>query len=399
MAPTTRRLGPDPIGSAAALSDAELAGRLDKLFCEKAAVEGAIVVLLGEVERRQSYRAEGATGAVPWAAERFGVATASARALVTLAERAWDLPHLVGALCDGEVSFDQVRAVAPSASPERDEALAEAAKGTSSVRELAEVARRDAATDPTSQDQASLVPAGPRRASVRFNEACHTMVAQLPPVLFAEARATLEARAALLPSEGETPFDERLGEALATLVRAAGSTTTTTSSPATTTSSPSPVFVVAHVALSALVSDQGEASDVAAELERGGYLDTETLRRLACEATVAIGVDDDVGHTLYEGRARRSPNPAQRREVLRRDRHCRFPGCAHVTFTNVHHVVAWKPGGRTDLDNLALLCVHHHHLVHSKGWEMTGNANGELCFVGPTGRVMTSRPSPRWGVV
>ncbi len=27
---------------------------------------------------------------------------------------------------------------------------------------------------------------------------------------------------------------------------------------------------------------------------------------------------------------------------------------------------------------------------------MTGNANEELSFTGPTGRVMTSRPSPLW---
>jgi hypothetical protein len=27
---------------------------------------------------------------------------------------------------------------------------------------------------------------------------------------------------------------------------------------------------------------------------------------------------------------------------------------------------------------------------------MTGNANTELTIVGPSGRVMTSRPDPRW---
>jgi hypothetical protein len=67
-----------------------------------------------------------------------------------------------------------------------------------------------------------------------------------------------------------------------------------------------------------------------------------------------------------------------------------------VTFTNVHHVVAWKPGGRTDLPNLALMCEHHHGVVHRKGWTMSGNANEELTVVGPSGRVMTSRPSPLW---
>jgi hypothetical protein len=62
----------------------------------------------------------------------------------------------------------------------------------------------------------------------------------------------------------------------------------------------------------------------------------------------------------------------------------------------VHHIVPWKPGGRTDLDNLALLCKHHHGVVHRNGWSMSGNANEELRFAGPGGRVMVSRPSPLW---
>ena len=48
---------------------------------------------------------------------------------------------------------------------------------------------------------------------------------------------------------------------------------------------------------------------------------------------------------------------------------------------------------RTDLPNLVLLCKHHHGLVHRLVWTMSGNANEELTFVGPGGRVMTSRPS------
>jgi hypothetical protein len=157
-----------------------------------------------------------------------------------------------------------------------------------------------------------------------------------------------------------------------------------------------PFLVVAHVPLAAVVDDSGEKSALAGELEQGGLIDGETVQRIACDATFAVAVDDDVGHTMYEGRARRFPTQAQRREVIRRDRQCRFPGCANVTFTNVHHVIPWKPGGRTDLDNLALLCLFHHGVVHRKVWTMSGDANEELTFVGPSGRVMTSRPSALW---
>jgi Domain of unknown function (DUF222)/HNH endonuclease len=375
----------DVISAAAARANEEISEELDGLFRLKAAVEGKIVVLLGEVDRRQVYRDDGATSTETWATERFGISTPTARALTRLGETAWDLPRLVESLCAGDLSLDKVRAVADVATPETEKELCDRAKeGT--VRELADVARTEARSKPASASSEH------DRRFLRFNEQFRTMTVQLPPESFAETRTGLEARAQAVPSGGETPWDQRLCDAFLEMIR---SSAPRAPGPASTAS---PYFVVVHVPLGALVDEAGEARGLAGELERDGLISTETVRRIACDATLAVGVDDDVGHTMYEGRARRTPSDAQRREVMRRDRHCRFPGCTNVTFTNVHHVVPWKPGGRTDLQNLALVCVHHHHLVHSSGWEMTGNANEELSFTGPTGRVMTSRSSPLWAV-
>ncbi len=154
---------------------------------------------------------------------------------------------------------------------------------------------------------------------------------------------------------------------------------------------------MAHVPLEALLD---ETSELSGELERDGLISAETVRRLACDGTVIIAVDDDLGHTMYEGRQQRYATETQRREIIRRDRHCRFPGCTNAVFVNAHHIRWWTPhGGTTDLPNLALLCEHHHRLMHSKRWSVSGNANDELTFIGPTGRVMTSRPSPLWTTV
>ena len=380
-------VGADLISAAAALSNEERTERLEELFAAKAAVEGEIVVHLGEVERSQSFREEGATSTQHWVTERFGVSMATARSLTHLGELAWNLPHLVGALCRGEVSLDKVRAVAHMATPENDAELCQRTK-EHSARELAEVATASARS---SGSGAPLTSAEQHeRRSVRFNDTFRTVTAQLPADSYAETRACLEARAQKIPTVGETPWDQRLCDGFIELIHFSGSE----ASGQGTTSSPN--FVVVHVPLDALISEADEASELAGELERDGLIDGETVQRIACDATVAIAVDDDVGHTMYEGRARRTPSDAQRREVMRRDRHCRFPGCPNVTFANVHHVVPWKPGGRTDLENLALLCLYHHHLVHSRGWTMSGNANEELSIVGPTGRIMASRPSPLW---
>jgi len=338
---------------------------------------------VGELDRREGWRAEGATSLRDWIVERCGVSDATARHYAQVAERAWDLPHLSAALSDGQISFDKLRALVGVATPENDGALVERA-ASCSVRELAELARA------THGRPAATAPEGDTRRTLRFNDACRTVTAQLPPDSYAEVRTCLEARAKRIPSDGETPWDQRLCDGFLSLVRTGGRGR----------GARSPYFVVAHVALGALIDrESGRATELAGDLERGGLIDLETIHRVACDATITLAVDDDVGHTMYEGRTRREPSGAQWRELMRRDRHCRFPGCTNVTFAHAHHITPWKPDGRTDLDNLALLCTHHHYLVHSRQWTMAGNASEQLRFVGPTGRAMVSRPSPMWTAV
>jgi hypothetical protein len=381
------QLGAALISGVAAESKEELWSDLDELFPVREATEGRIALRLAELERRQTFREEGATSIASWTTERYGISSATARALTHGGEKAWDLPNLIGAVCAGAISFDKMRAVADIATPETDEGLKEQAERCT-VRELTDVARTMA------QVAASHSPTSSRsdheRRFVRFNDPFRTVTAQFPAAVYAEVRTTLEARARQVPTDGETPWDQRVCDALTGIV---SSSNTGTSGEG---ASGSPNFVVVHVPLEALVDDAIEATELAGELERDGLIDCETVQRLACDATIAVAIDDDAGHTMYEGRARRFPTDAQRREVMRRDRHCRFPGCTNVTFTNVHHIVPWEPGGKTDLDNLALMCLHHHHVVHSNGWSMSGNPNEELAFAGPSGRPMASRPSPLW---
>jgi Domain of unknown function (DUF222) len=370
-----------------------------------AALAGRIVLLAAEIDRREAWRSDGATSLEAWLGERCHVSAATARAWAHVGKRLYDLPRLAEGLCDGKVSLDQVRAVVDVATPESETAfLAQASE--CSVRQLAELAKSQP------RPQKPHAPSPParehERRSVRFNDACRTMTAQLPAESYAEVRAGLEATAHAMPSDGETRWDQRLADALVVTMRAsaearpvsrprparpagakAAETKAVEAGPA-----PSSYVVVAHVPLATLLDDDVA---LAGELERRGLVDAEVMRRLACDASLVVALDDDVGHTMYEGRARRVPSATQRREIWRRDRHCRFPGCANALFVNPHHLRWWlRDRGPTDLDNLALLCEHHHHLIHSKAWKVSGDANGKLNFVGPNGRVMTSRPSPLW---
>jgi hypothetical protein len=151
--------------------------------------------------------------------------------------------------------------------------------------------------------------------------------------------------------------------------------------------------VVVHAPLELLV---GCSVGGVAEIEGVGPVSAEVVRRLACDANVVLSVEDRDGSILDQGRARRDPTVAQRIEIARRDKGCRFPGCTFTEFTDVHHVHHWTKGGATNLDNLVTLCDRHHRAVHELGWVMSGNADAALTFTSPHGRAMRSVPSPTW---
>jgi hypothetical protein len=73
--------GADRISAVAAMSKEERRAFLDDAFERLAAAKGDIALGLGEVDRGQEYREEGATSTESWVVERYGISTASARAL------------------------------------------------------------------------------------------------------------------------------------------------------------------------------------------------------------------------------------------------------------------------------------------------------------------------------
>lgn len=123
----------------------------------------------------------------------------------------------------------------------------------------------------------------------------------------------------------------------------------------------------------------------AAALENGCELAPETVRRLACEASLQTVVNHN-GRSIGVGRKTRTPPPWLRRLVMKRDGCCRFPGCTRKRHLQTHHLRHWTREGPTDLDNLGMLCPVHHKLVHEGGWDIRGKPDGELVFIRPNGR-------------
>jgi hypothetical protein len=98
-----------------------------------------------------------------------------------------------------------------------------------------------------------------------------------------------------------------------------------------------------------------------------GGITPETAARLACDATVVGIIRGAGGVVLAHGRKRRTVSAAQRRALGIRDGGCQFPSCTRTSHLEAHHVQHWAHGGRTDLDNLILLCRFHHMACHEGG--------------------------------
>jgi hypothetical protein len=369
----------------AALSDEEIKEAIGFHGVRSAAHQGCLAVLAAEMERRHSWDGDGASSMAAWMVERTGVSERTGRALTCIGERLFDLPHLARAFQAGQLSLDKVAVVVVLATPESDAEVTEVAQGCS-VKELQLLARHRRGVERGDQE------ARHDGRYLRFDDSRGTLAGRLPQEDYALVKNAIDAVVTTVGSDGETPLDQRRADALTRLCGSGGSVGRTKSA-GTCAAGASQHLVVVHVDVAQFTSLESTA---VAEVERFGPIGAEVARRLACGADLAVAFDDELGHTMFEGRAERFATEAQRRELWRRDGDCRFPDCGHTNFTIAHHVIHWEHQGLTDLSNLVLLCQYHHHQVHRRGWRILGDANGELTFIGPAGRAMTSRPSPRW---
>ena len=100
--------------------------------------------------------------------------------------------------------------------------------------------------------------------------------------------------------------------------------------------------------------------------EAGTLLAPETVRRLACDATIVPTVLGAAGAVVDLGMDVRLFTSAQVKRLWLRDGHCTYPGCDMPgLWADAQHLVHWADGGPTDLSNAALLCERHHTIVHS----------------------------------
>jgi hypothetical protein len=210
--------------------------------------------------------------------------------------------------------------------------------------------------------------------------------ALLPAADGAVVAAALEREASRLPvlptdATHPDPQEVRLADALVALCSARLG------------SDPDPdrATVVLHAPLASLGEDPEAAPSAAGP--GGAVVPAATVQRLVCSGRVTVAVEDLSGDAVALGRATRTPSSHQVRLVRHRDRGCVFPGCGTNRYSQVHHVLWWRHGGRSDLDNLALVCSLHHRLVHEHGWRLTRSRDRVRWFT-PDGERYRAGPGP-----
>jgi Domain of unknown function (DUF222)/HNH endonuclease len=128
------------------------------------------------------------------------------------------------------------------------------------------------------------------------------------------------------------------------------------------------------------------------ETDTAAILPPETIRRLCCNGRITPILLID-GIPVNVGRQQRLATRAQRRALRAIYRTCAFAACeTPFTRCEIHHLVPWEIGGRTDLANLLPLCSRHHHLVHEQAWRLELAPDRELTIRQPDGTVFAVEP-------
>ncbi|SFR22518.1 HNH endonuclease [Lentzea waywayandensis] len=127
-------------------------------------------------------------------------------------------------------------------------------------------------------------------------------------------------------------------------------------------------------------------------LDNGEHLPMNQVRKIACDAGIIPTLLGSNSQIYDVGRKTRAINAGLRRVLVARDKGCAFPGCTRPPkHCEAHHIKFWSEGGKTNADNLVLLCRRHHDLAHHSDWQIQ-MANGRPTFSPPTFIDPTRRP-------
>ena len=375
-----------------------------------------LLQLIVELENENPWGAWGLASCAHWLNWRCGIGLNAAREKVRVAYALVQLPDISKAFSRGELSFSKVRALTRIADSGNESELLHLARQATAAQ-VEKLVRGYRRVERLQENERATAQRASRGLTYFFDEDGSLVIhARLPAE---EGALVLQALEAAMDAQHATASDvDEPDDVTAVTPEATGENpesadvtavtpvaenrpaqrradALTTMAQTTLRHGPeSPVGgeryqVVVHVTAETLAMDAAGRC----ELESGQRLATDTVRRIACDSSLLRITEDQAGNPLDIGRKTRVVSSALRRALQARDGGCRFPGCTHRHHIDAHHIEHWANGGQTSIDNLLLLCRHHHHLVHEGEFGLERSADGHLRFTRPDGRVIDAHPA------
>ena len=351
--------------------DDELIRSIDALNARACSAQRELFGLIAEGDRCELWRNRGAGNMAHWVCMRYGISYWKAERWIAASHALERLPRISEAFASGELSIDKLVELTRFATPETEGRLILWAQEVSSgcIRRKGDLAARSSIEETQEVDRNRSLSWWYFDDGKRFG-----LEAELPAAQGAVVARALDRLAERLPAMPDEEHDWSVG------ARRADALVGMASMRLAAEADPDRATVVVHVQLDSLISGEGGC-----EVEGGGVVHPETVRRLLCTGRVQTVLEDASGTPIRLGRMAREPSAWMMRQLKYRDSECRFSGCGARRFTQAHHIVWWEQGGRTDLDNLLLVCTFHHKLVHEYGWTIRRAEGGTVRWFYPDG--------------
>src|SRR5262245_44534088 len=361
-------------------NDEALVNSMDAEHARIAAAQRRMLRLIARADRRKSWVDVGARDTAHWLSMRYGISYWKAQRWIAAAHALEALPSVSDAIGSGELHLDKAVELTRFATPETESRLLIWAVGAScgAIRRKADVATRRTREDLVDVERSRSLTWWTFDEGRRFG-----MQGELPSAQGAVVAKALDRLAMNLPvmpdEEGPAGTEARRADALVALC----------SIGSRPQEEPDRATVIVHARMDRPDGELGEC-----EIEDGPAIDADAARRLACNSRRQTIVEDDSGLPFRLGRVTREPPAWMVRHLTYRDGECRFPGRGSKRFAHAHHIVWWQRGGRTDLENLVLVCTFHHRLVHEYGWRVRRNEDGTVGWFRREGEPYRAGPPP-----
>ncbi|WP_044506083.1 HNH endonuclease [Gordonia sp. KTR9] len=419
--------GADPVS----LPDEVLEGRVLGYAAQITALTADFLDLVAELAERDSWRGPGIHSLAHWLSWKAGIASRTAHEHVRIAKAIRELPMIRKAFHEGRLTYSKVRALTRVATPERERELVNVALSCTA----SQLDRAVRAMGQIDRDRGVAEEGRPPKESTgrwKWNaDGSLSVSLRLSPLdgarfLAGAVRAEYERTrtcddpdlptAASVPRNTEPESGDGELEVVPSRRRDLWRKVPSNVAPAV-------------VAMADMVHDGIAMPDVApgaeilihagegveqAHLDDGPALSEVEVAEARCGASIRDVVSRRVPGQpgklalLGVGRRKRTPNKALVRALFVRDRCCQMPGCGRTRHLHAHHVRWWSVGGRTDPDNLILLCGSCHRSLHRGEFSITAHGQqrftfhrpdgGEIEVAPPTVRPAGWQPNPGIGI-